>query len=77
MTSFSKNPLLFIFLVFSIMTLIVKELLYINKIQFFHCPFKKFDNLINLTLTEISNNIIKQYYGMTKTFKVLVIVKKK
>ena len=29
------------------MTLIVKELLYINKIQFFHCPFKKFDNLIN------------------------------
>ena len=47
MTSFSKNPLLFIFLVFSIMTFIVKELLYVNKIQFFHCPFKKFDNLIN------------------------------
>ena len=31
---------------------------------------------INITVTNISNNIIKQYYGIAKTFKVLVIVKK-
>ena len=31
---------------------------------------------INITVTNISNNIIKQYYGIVKTFKVLVIVKK-
>ena len=30
-----------------------------------------------MTVTNISNNIRKQYYGIIKTFKVLVIVKRK
>ena len=52
-------------------TLIVKRLLY-NKKSSFYFYFKKCGNVTNT-----SNNIIKQYYGIIKTFKVLVIVKKK
>ena len=57
-------------------TLIVKELLY-NKNQFFTSISKSVVTYINITVTNISNNIIKQYYGMIKMFKVLVIVRKK
>ena len=32
---------------------------------------------MTLIITNISNNIIKQYYGIIKAFKLLVIVKKK
>ena len=32
---------------------------------------------ITITVTNIPNNIIKQYYGTIETFKVLVIAKKK
>ena len=57
-------------------TLIVKGLLY-NKNQIFTSISKSVVTYINITVTNISNNIIKQYYSITKTFKVLVIVKKK
>ena len=57
-------------------TLIVKELLY-NKKSNFYFYFKKCRNFINITVTNILNNIIKQYYGIIKTLKVLVSVKKK
>ena len=55
-------------------TFIVKELLY-NKKSNFSFYFKKCLTYINITV--ISNNMIKQYYGILKMFKVLVIVKKK
>ena len=61
----------------SYITLIVKELLYINKIKLFTSISNSVVTYITLTVTNISNNIIKQYYGITKMFKVLVIVKKK
>ena len=32
---------------------------------------------MTVTVTNISNKTTKQYYGIIKTFKVLVIVKKK
>ena len=54
-------------------TLIVKELLY-NKKSNFYFYFKK---CCNLHKYNQPNNIIKQYYGIIKTFKVLFIVKKK
>ena len=44
---------------------------------FFYFYFKKCRTYITLTLANISNNIIKQNYGIIKTFKVLLIVKKK
>ena len=57
-------------------TLIVKELLY-NKKSNFYFYFKSVVTYINITVTNISNNIIKRYYGIIKTLKVLVIIKKK
>ena len=56
-------------------TLIIKELLY-NQNQIFTSISKSVVTYMNITVTNISNNI-KQYYGIIKTFKVLVIVKKK
>ena len=47
------------------------------KNQIFTSISKSVVTYINITVTNISNNIIKQYYGIIKTFKVLVIVKKK
>ena len=55
---------------------IVKELLY-NKKSNFYFYFKSVVTYINITVTNISNNIIKRYYGIIKTLKVLVIIKKK
>ena len=69
--------ILLIFQVSGVTTGIVKELLFINKIHFFYCSFKKCRNFQTLTLTDISNNITKQYYGIIKTFNVLIMVKKK
>ena len=72
---FSTNPYYIILQRFECYTaLIAMELLY-NKNQMFYFYFKKCRNL--QTLTNISNNTIKQYYGITKTFEVLVIIKKK
>ena len=56
--------------------LVVKELLYNKKSNFYFC-FKKCHNLINITGTNISNYIIKQYYDIIQTFKALVSFKKK
>ena len=78
MTTFSTNPYFIIFQRFECyITLIVKDLLYINKIKFFTSISKHFVTYITLTVTNISNSIIKQYCGIIETLKVLVIVKKK
>ena len=58
-------------------TLIVKELLYNKRLKFFTFFSKSFITYITITVTNISNSIIKQYYGIIKLFKVLVIAKKK
>ena len=63
--------------VWSATTLIFKELVYINRIHFFTAISKSVITYITSTVTNISNNIIKQHYGIIKTFKVLIIVKKK
>ena len=63
--------------VLSVTTLTVKELFYIDKIQFFTAVSKSIITYITLIVSNISNNIIKQYYRIIKTFKVLIIVKKK
>ena len=55
---------------------IVKELLN-NKNQFLTSISKTFKTNINLIVTNISNNIIKQCRGIMKPFEVLVIIKKK
>ena len=58
-------------------THIVNELLY-NKNRFFFTSISKnVVTYINITITNTSNNMIKQYYSIIKMFKVLVIVKKK
>ena len=78
MTTFSTNPYFIIFQRFECYTaLIVKELLYNNKINFFASISKSVVTYITIAVTNISNNIVKQYYGIIKTFKVLAIVKKK
>ena len=56
-------------------TLIVKELLYDKK--GFTSISKSVVTYITITVTNISNNIIKQYWDILKTFKVVVVVKKK
>ena len=49
---------------------------YNNKIKFFTSISESVVTCINVAVTNISNNIIEHYYGIIKTFKVLVIVKK-
>ena len=75
MTMLSTNPYFIISQRFECYTtLIVKELLYNYK--FFTSISKSVVTYITITVNNISNNTIKQYYGIIKTFKVLVIVKK-
>ena len=78
MTTFSTNPY-FIFQRFECYTtLIVKELLYNNKIKFFSSTSKSVVTYITIAVTNIiKHHIIKQHYGIKKSFKVLVIVTKK
>ena len=59
-------------------TFIVKELLYVNKIKFFTSisKSKKCRKLHNFDRNQHIKLHIKQYYGIIKTFKVLVIVEK-
>ena len=78
MTTFSANPYFIIFQRFECYnTLIVKELLYIKKCFFFTSISKSVITYMTITVTNISNNIIKQCYGIIKTFQVPVIAKKK
>ena len=78
MTKFTTNPHFILQRFECYATLIVKELLYNKKSQFFYFYFKKYRNYyITVTITNVSNNIIKQYYGIINLFKVLVIVKKR
>lgn len=51
----------------------VKEILYINKIQFFYCPFKSVITYITLTATDILHNITKQYYGIATVNKTIIL----
>ena len=77
MTKFSANPYTIFQRFKCYTTLFVKELLYNEKSNFL-LLFQKFCNLHKyIAVTNISNNIIKQYYGIIKLFKVLVIVKNK
>ena len=46
------------------------------KIKFFTTISKSVVTYITITLTNISNSIIKQYYDIIKLFKVLVVIKK-
>ena len=48
----------------------------LTKSNFFTSISKSVITYITLTVTNISNNMIKQYYGIVKTFKALVIVKR-
>ena len=74
---FDKSIFHFIFQHFESYTiLIVKEMLY-NKNQSSTSISENVVTYINITVTNISNNMLKQYYGMIKTSKVLVIVEKK
>ena len=50
---------------------------YSDKIKFFPSISKSVITYITIAATNISNNIIKQYHGIIKALKVLVIVKKK
>ena len=50
---------------------------YNKKSIFFTSISKSVVIYITITVTNIPNNIIKQYYGIIKAFKVLVIFKKK
>ena len=50
---------------------------YNKKSIFFTSISKSVVIYITITVTNIPNNIIKQYYGIIKAFKVLVFVKKK
>ena len=78
MTTFSANPYFIVFQRFECYaTRIAKELRYVNKITFFTFISKSVLTYITLTVSNITNNIIKQYFGIIKTFKVLLIVKKK
>ena len=75
MTTFWTNPYFIIFKrVHCFTTLIPKELFYNNKIKFFTSIFVTY---ITIAVTNILINITKQCYGIIKTFKVLLIVKKK
>ena len=56
-TTFLTNPYFIIFQHFeSYTTLIVKELLYINKIKFFTSISESAETYITLTISNISNN---------------------
>ena len=76
MTKFSTISY-FIYQRFKCYTNLLSRNCFTIKNQIFYFYFKKFCNFHNLTVTNISNNIIKQYYGIIKLFKVLAIVKKK
>ena len=77
MTKFSTNQH-FIFQRFECYTtLIVQELPYNKKSQIIYFYFIKCRTYITITVTNISSNIMKQYYDIIKLFKVLVIIKKK
>ena len=78
MTTFTKNPYFIIFKRFDYFTAFIpKVLLYNNKIKFFTPISKSVITYITIAVTNILNNITKQFYVIIKTFKVLLIVRKK
>ena len=77
MTTFSTNPYFILSNVSSVILHSLSRNCFTIKNQIFTSISKSVVTYINITVTNISNNIIKQYYGIIKTFKVLVIVAKK
>ena len=73
MTTFSTNP----YLILSNVSSVTLHSFSRNKNQFFNSILKNVVTYMNITITNISNNIIKQYYDIIKKLKVLVIAKKK
>ena len=75
MTTFSKNQHFIFFQGFECYTTLINRKLLYNKN--FTSISKSVITYINITVTNLSNNIIKQCYGITKALKVLIIVEKK
>ena len=69
------NPYFFYFPTFRVLYYTHCQGTAYNK-KFFTSISKSVVTYITITVTNISNNTIKQYYGTIKTFKVLVIAKK-
>ena len=76
MTKFSTNPY-FIFQRFNVTLHSFSRNCFSIKIKFFTSISKSVVTYITITVRIISNSIIKQYYGIIKLFKALVIVEKK
>ena len=76
MTTFSTNPYFIFFNVSSVILHSLSRYCFIIKKSNFTSTSKSVVTYIDITVTNISNNVIKQYYGITKTFKVLVLSKR-
>ena len=74
---FSTNPYFSLSNILSVIVHSMSRNFFTIKNQIFTSISKSVVTYINIAVTNISNNIIKHYYGIMKTFKVLVIVKKK
>ena len=74
---FSTNPYFSLSNILSVVVHSMSRNFFAIKNQIFTSVSKSVVTYINIAVTNISNNIIKHYYGIMKTFKVLVIVKKK
>ena len=81
MTVFHK-PIFYLFYFISNMSSVIlhsqsRNCFILIKSFFYATKSKSVVTYMTLIITNISNNIIKQYYGIIKAFKLLVIVKKK
>ena len=81
MTVFHK-PIFYLFYFISNMSSVIlhsqsRNCFILIKSFFYASISKSVVTYMTLIITNISNNIIKQYYGIIKAFKLLVIVKKK
>ena len=74
MTTFLMNPCFSCFPFFRVLYYIHCQGTALHY-QYHFCT--SIENGVRTYITNISNNITKQYYGTIKTFKILVIVKKK
>ena len=73
---FSTNPYLILSSVSSVIIHSLSRNCFTVKNQTFISISKGVVIYINIAVTNVSNNIIKQYYSVIKMFKALVIVKK-
>ena len=77
MTTFLTNPYFTLSNDLSVILHSLSSNCFTIKNQIFTSISKSVVTYRNITVINISNNIIKQYYGIIKTFKALVIDKKK